>query len=219
MAGSDALPANELAKMLRALDSPRDRLLLVLLLATGLRISEALSLRVSHVCSTDLRVRDCIVVPRASMKGKLSARTCWLIPEVRVVLAAYVQWLGTLDLNQVLFPSRKGENLSVTPRHAARLLLPAFQAAAKNGHYTTHSPRKWFARRLHAAMGRDLYATAAALGHRSPESTTHYLSSTQQRIRRAINKALPEVFLGCSSFFATQGAEEDQCTSKEIVAQ
>lgn len=215
MAGADPLPANELAKMLRALDSPRDRLLLILLLATGLRISEALSLRLSHVCAPDLRVRDCIVVPRAFVKGKVSARTCWLIPEVRVVLAAYIQWLATLDMNSVLFPSRKGENLAVSPRHAARLLLPAFQAAAKSGHYTTHSPRKWFARRLHAAMGRDLYATAAALGHRSPESTTHYLSSTQQRIRRAINKALPEVFSGCSSFFGATESEEDPCIARE----
>jgi integrase len=209
MPQADPLPANELAIMLRALESPRDRFLLVLLLGTGLRISEALSLRIAHIADPDLRIRDCIVVPRNFVKGKIAARTCWLIPDIRHVAAAYISWLETRDLNQVLFPSRKGENLCVTPRHAARLLLPAFQAAAKRGHYTTHSPRKWFARKMHAAMGRDLYATQAALGHRSPMSTTYYLSSTQQRIRRAINKALPEVFSGVTSLFPQSESEEE----------
>lgn len=201
MPQSDPLPVNELARMLRALESPRDRFLLVLLLATGLRVSEALSLRVAHVLCPDGTPRDCLVVPRAYVKGQVSARTCWLIPDIRTAAVLYVQWLGNPDPGQVLFPSRKGSNLAVSPRHAARLLLPAFQACARAGRYTTHSPRRWFAQKMHATMGRDLYATQCALGHRSPQSTTHYLSSTQKRIRRAINKAMPEVFSGVTDFF------------------
>lgn len=208
MPGADPLPANELAKMLRALAEPRDRMLLVLMLATGLRISEALSLRVGHLITPDGRCKDYLLVPRAYTKTKLDARTCWLIPEVRNAVQHWATQLPTLDPGQVLFPSRKGVNLAISPRHAARALLPAFQACLRTGRYTTHSPRKWFACRLHAAMGRDLYATAAALGHRSPASTVHYLSATQRRIRAAIQKALPEVFREAATFIPAAVQEE-----------
>jgi len=194
--------------MLRALDNPRDRLLLILLLATGLRISEVLSLRLCDVVNPDFTPRHFILLNSFNTKGKLHARTLWLIPEIRLTLATYAKWLQSPSLSSPLFPSRKGTAIPVTRRHAARLLLPAFAAAATKGNYTTHSPRKWFARRLHAALGRDLYATAAALGHRSPTSTTYYLSSTQQRIRRAINKALPEVFTGVSSILIETPTQE-----------
>lgn len=207
MPQADPLPANQLGKMLRAMPNPRDRMLLVTLLATGLRISEALSLRVAHVFDADLRPKDFLMVPRTHTKGKIAARTCWLCPEVRNAFQAYLIWLDTEDPADPLFPSRKGSGLSISPRHAARVFLPAFQALAVSGHYTTHSPRKWFARRMHAAMGNDLYATQAALGHRSPTSTTYYLSATQQRIRAAIMKALPDVFEGAAELIARNQEE------------
>lgn len=215
MPSADPLPANELAKMLRALACSRDRVLLLLLLATGLRISEALSLRISHIYRDDHTAKDYLLVPREFTKGKLDARTCWLIPEIRNVLNHYIHCLDSYEPHMVIFPSQKGVNLAITPRHAARILLPAFQACIRTGHYTTHSPRKWFAQKMHAAMGRDLYATAAALGHRSPQSTTHYLSATQKRIRSAIQKALPEVFAESATWLPDAITEEAEQWKKK----
>lgn len=205
------LPANELAKMLRALSEPRDRMLLLLLTGTGLRLGEALSLRLSHIADPNGRINECGVVPRGHARSPSASRLIWLCPELRQALSQYVSYMEIRDPAGVLFPSRKGENLPISPRHATRALLPAFQAVAKHGRLSMNSPRVWFIGRVGRCLENDPYAIAVAKGaaissrFRSPEH------SVQRRIRRAIFTAMTELFSESLPEIAPESQGDEEC--------
>jgi excisionase family DNA binding protein len=54
------------------------------------------------------------------------------------------------------------------------------------GKVATHSMRKTFADRVYEALGRDIFRTQKALGHRNINSTVQYLSFKEQDIEAAI---------------------------------
>lgn len=202
MIGCRPLTPNEFALVLRAFhgrDELRNRLLFVLGVTTGFRISELLSVSISDV-HRDGRLIQRIRVQRKHMKGGRSrrgrrdrgavhGRTAVLTPLARKHLEL---WLGHLALEGALRPdaplfrSRKGTARAISRVQAYRVLRDAFEYCeldlASPG---THTMRKTFADTMYEALGHDLFKLQRAMGHASPSSTVAYLSFNEGEIDEA----------------------------------
>ncbi len=160
----------------------RDRALLELLYGSGMRVREALSLRVADVGSgRALRV-----------VGKGNRERVVLLPRAaRAALDAYVQ-RGRARLAapgvKALFVNHRGRPLSprgaqmVVRRHA-RTVLGSIRA-------TPHTLRHTFATHL-LDGGADLRSVQELLGHRSLQTTQIYTHTSRSRLKEVYDHAHP----------------------------
>lgn len=150
----------------------RDRVLVRLLLATGIRLGSALALDVGDV---DLD------------RGELALRTMKNAGTGRVFLneriAAQLRSLIGSRCAGPLFTSQSGDRLG--RRHAQRRIVAWLRAAGAR-RATTHSLRHSFGQRLLDRTG-DLALVQAAMCHRSVTSTTVYVRVSPERLRAAVS--------------------------------
>jgi integrase/recombinase XerD len=188
----DTLDEAEVAALLEAtagddLVSLRDRALLELLYAAGLRISEALQLdRVDLAGGGFVRVIG---------KGDKER----LVPVGDVAMEALARYLAERDRlvgapgtaepeAEPLFLSRRGRRLD---RMAAwRILRAAAIRAGLSGRVTPHTLRHSFATHL-LEGGADLRVVQELLGHASITTTQLYTHVTGERIRQVYARAHP----------------------------
>jgi len=165
----------------------RDRAVFAVGRYTGERISAILHLKVGDVVQAG-RVADAVTYRRASRKGKVEGRTVKLHAEAKAALAAWINTLAkdaVLTADDYVFQSRKGQGpLGRVQYH--RILKTAFEANELTGKIATHSMRKTFADRVYEALGRDIFRTQKALGHRNINSTVQYLSFKEADIDAAV---------------------------------
>jgi len=165
----------------------RDRAVFAVGRYTGERISAILHLRVGDVVQGG-RVADAVTYRRASRKGKVEGRTVKLHAEAKAALGAWINILSKDTIrtaDDYVFPSRKGQGpLGRVQYH--RILKDAVEANELTGKIATHSMRKTFADRVYEALGRDIFRTQKALGHRNINSTVQYLSFKEADIDAAV---------------------------------
>jgi len=175
----------------------RDLALFRLMTATGLRIAEALKLRIADVCRQGA-IRPDLVVTRALLKGgvgkaraALKSRTLPLGDSVRPVLEELVFALAGSSpdaetLNRPLFRGRAGRPLS--RRHAThqlrRLLLAA--GLADRAGYGWHCARRTFAGEICEVTAHDINLTREVMGHAHLETTMIYLPQNDRAAREAV---------------------------------
>jgi site-specific recombinase XerD len=195
MAGRRAFTREEEVRILQSFHgtyATRNNALFTLMMKTGLRVSEALSLRIRQVVA-DGNIVDEVEIPRAHMKGKKSGRHVMLNPAAK---AAIRQWLTTfkrledaLDPAFYLFKSRIGTNRPLSRQWAWAILKKACAVADVHGPTGCHSTRKSFAERAFVELGRDLHHLQAVMGHSSISSTIKYLGIDRNLVRRAFMAA------------------------------
>jgi site-specific recombinase XerD len=195
MAGRRAFTREEEVRILQSFRgsyAARNKALFTLMMKTGLRVSEALSLRVRQVVS-DGEVVDEVEIPRAHMKGKKSGRHVMLNPvakdAIRQWLMTFAPLVGLLDPDTYLFKSRTGANKPLSRQWAWKVLKEACAAADVRGPTGCHSTRKSFAERAFIELGRDLHHLQAVMGHSSISSTIKYLGIDRQLVYRAFMAA------------------------------
>ncbi len=179
MAGCRPLTEVEIFQVIDALKTDRDRLLFVMGIRTGFRISELLALRVKDV------YRDGHAVPRVKVmrryiKEKKGSREIPLHSQARAIIEKYVKTLTGPDL----FPSRMGGTITRYTAHT--MLKNAFNKAGLKGALATHSMRKSFAKKVYKELGNDLISLRDALGHSNVSTTMDYVTPNQAAIDRAI---------------------------------
>jgi integrase/recombinase XerD len=172
----------------------RDRALLELLYACGLRVSEALNLDLEDVSLAEQSVR---VIGKGDRERRLPVGDVALgaltryIDDVRPALLAKVPrgpGRATLRRGGPLFVSSRGERLS---RMAAwRLIRHAALVGGVRGHVTPHTLRHSFATHL-LEGGADLRVVQELLGHASITTTQLYTHLTGERIRQVYARAHP----------------------------
>jgi len=192
----DTLDAGEVVELLEAtggddLSGLRDRALLELLYAAGLRISEALSLE-----RADLSAGGGFV--RVIGKGDKER----LVPVGDIALDAVATYLSERDRlagrareaadamigREPLFLSRRGRRLD---RMAAwRVMRKAALRAGLSGRVTPHTLRHSFATHM-LEGGADLRVVQELLGHASITTTQLYTHITGERIRQVYARAHP----------------------------
>lgn len=108
------------------------------------------------------------------MKGSKQSRTVVIHPEAALNILKLINEYS-LEHEDYLFQSRKGNNKPISPRQAFEVLKTAYRAAKLQGNTGTHSMRKSFCKRVYDASGKDLLITQRAMNHVSLSSTQSYL--------------------------------------------
>lgn len=195
----DTLGVGEVASLLEAPPREsavglRDRALLELLYAAGLRVSEALGLDVEDLSLTGGFVR---------VVGKGSRERLVPVGDIALeALAAYLElvrpdWLAVLARRQAAAATSRGGPVFLTPRGrrlyrmgAWRALRRAATAAGIRSRVTPHTLRHSFATHL-LEGGADLRVVQEMLGHASISTTQLYTHLTGERIRQVYARAHP----------------------------
>lgn len=164
------LSAEEVVRLLKAVRNLKHRTVLTTIYATGLRISEALALKVSDIDSQRM------VINVRQGKGRKD-RTVMLSPQLLDLLRSYARQAGPRDW---LFPGRSLDHAL----NATALQRACVQARIKAGlskHASVHTLRHSFATHLLEA-GTDLRVIQTLLGHRSVNTTAIYTHVSTQRL-------------------------------------
>ena len=168
------LSREEVLRLLDATQNLKHRLLLSLVYSAGLRISEALHMRLRDID------RDRMVIHIKSAKGKKDRYTL-LARKVLLLLDEYCAVYAPKDL---VFPGLMTEFYS---QRAAQLIL---KTAARNAgidkRITLHSLRHSFATHL-LESGTDIRYIQTLLGHSSPKTTMIYTHVSQASVQRIVN--------------------------------
>lgn len=161
----------------------RDRAMLELLYATGIRVSELISLNVN-----DLNLSAGIVRCRGNEKERIIP----LYPAAIRALAEYVEFIRPQMIavpdEQSLFVNVSGERMS---RQGFWKIIKTYQAKAKiEKTITPHTLRHSFAAHL-LENGADLRSIQEMLGHADISSTQVYSQLVKKQLKDIYNKAHP----------------------------
>lgn len=183
MIGCKPLSQFEINIIQSELKTTRDKLIFNMGLYTGFRIMEILSLKVSDVYQNYV-VLDRVTVQRKNMKNKTSSRTILLHPTVKALIALLINE-SNLGYEDYLFRS-KHVNKAISRVQAWKILRHVIQKTGLNGKIALHSTRKTFANKMYDKLGKNIFKTAKALGHKNPMSTISYLSFRTEEIDNAV---------------------------------
>ncbi len=177
------LSAGEVARFFKAIPSLKHRTILMLAYGAGLRIGEAVRVRVSDID----RERKVIRVQQG--KGKKDRYTV-LSPAMLEILDRYCWAARPEDL---LFTTRFKDR-PITDSTVQRVCIQAREDAGIDKRISPHTLRHSFATHLLEA-GTDLRVIQVLLGHASPKTTAIYTHVSTALIGKTISPldALPEV--------------------------
>jgi integrase/recombinase XerD len=164
------LSQEEVTRLLSAAPSLKHRLLLMTIYAAGLRVSEAVRLRVTDVDSQRMLLR---VEQGKGKKDRYTLLSSRLLEELRQYCRVYhpTEWL---------FPQR-GKDLPMATATALRIYYAAKGRAHIRKDGGIHSLRHAFATHL-MDRGTDVVTIQRLLGHGHLKTTARYLHVTRQRL-------------------------------------
>lgn len=174
-----ALDKVEAARLERALErhgTPRDRALAALMLHAGLRVGEAVSLRVEDVELTDRRGKVVVRVGKGAKRREVP-----LGPEARRALREYLEAERS---GGWLFPGPNGGHITARAAQAA-VKKYAYLARLDPGAVTPHTLRHTFATRL-LRGGADIVVVAGLLGHARLDTTARYTRPRWEDMEKAV---------------------------------
>jgi len=157
----------------------RDKALLVLIYASGLRISEALA-----ICKKDLN-NDYLVVQGKGGKERIVP----LLPDAHIRINQYLDLLPfPLDSNAPIFRGEKGRVLSTGV--FSRQLIKLRRIVGLPEHTSAHAFRHSFATHL-LENGADLRSIQELLGHSDLSTTQRYTKVNMEHLSKSYKAAHP----------------------------
>jgi integrase/recombinase XerD len=181
------LSAEEVERLLASPDVSsnagiRDKAMLEVLYATGLRVSELVALKVSDV---DLDLGFLITMGKGSKERTVPIGKSAISWMSKYLVARPVLLAG--GTSSVLFISDKGSPIS---RQSFWKLIVAYGEKSKIGHINPHLLRHSFATHL-LENGADLRSVQMMLGHSDISTTQIYTHVTNERLRQIYKKFHP----------------------------
>ncbi|MEZ0346667.1 MAG: site-specific tyrosine recombinase/integron integrase [Infirmifilum sp.] len=165
------LEPDEVKKMLDAAENTRDRLILLLLFTTGLRVAELVNIRKSDVDLEKHTIR---------VKGKGSKeRYVYFSPTATELLKKQLEESNS----EWLFPSSKNPLSHIHYTTVERTLSALARKAGLNKRVTPHLLRHTFAT-LSLANGLDIREIQELLGHSNLNTTQVYAHVSRERLKR-----------------------------------
>ena len=152
----------KIKEMKETLKRDRDRIMFLLGINSGLRISDIVNRRCDEFKGDTVEVRE-------KKTGKI--KVFKLNPAVADEIHQYIE----KNPREWLFESRQGGHIST--RQARRILTDAAKVVGLE-HFSTHSMRKTFGYQAWK-MGAPIPLIMTALNHSSPKTTQSYLGITQ----------------------------------------
>jgi site-specific recombinase XerD len=167
------LSRDEVLKLLQCILSRKQRMLLTTMYATGMRVGEAVRLRVADI---DSRRMTILVACGKGDKQRLVPLSQKLLTELRLFWKTH--------RNPVwLFPSRRPDK-PLSAAAPGRTLQRAKLRAGLKRRFSTHALRHTFATELLEA-GVDLFSIQKILGHRSLSTTACYTHVRRSHLQEA----------------------------------
>jgi integrase/recombinase XerD len=163
-----AIDPEDIRVLLKVIDQPRDRALILVLLRTGMRIGELLH---TKVCDVNIRERRIDIFE--AQKNRVG-RVVYLSDDAKVALVCWLE-RRKRHTDYIFYGSREGPLCY----EAARKMFMNYLSAAGLAHrdYTLHALRHTFASELLNA-GMRLECLQQLLGHRNIEMTRRYARLT-----------------------------------------
>lgn len=153
--------------------------------ALGLRAKEMSQLLVRDVLTADGKVKEEVLLTRATTKGGKQRLVYLTNKDVRKALAAYLddrrkhETVAPLP-SSALFRSRKGGGFSP---NTMQMLFKRLYRLASLDHASSHSGRRTFATSL-IERGVDIKAVSSLMGHSTVAMTARYVDDNPVRLRR-----------------------------------
>lgn len=186
----------ERSRLLAAMPNPRDRLLVVLGLNTGFRVSELLSLR-WHQLWGEGQPLAYVEIARRNLKGGRSARRKKVLSRrlpINATAAAAIREYafavsgsGCPDPEAWVFASRKRARGVITRRQAHTILARAAVRAGLKEKVAPHGLRRAFGIDAYE-MSKDVLLVRDLLGHRSVLTTEAYLRRGEDRMHAVVHQ-------------------------------
>ena len=153
--------------------------------ALGLRAKEMSQLMVRDVLTPDGKVKDEVLLTRATTKGGKQRLIYLTNREVRRALIAYLDERRTAEARllhptSALFLSRKGGGFSP---NTMQMLFKRMYRTAGLDQASSHSGRRTFATSL-IERGVDIKAVSSLMGHSTVAMTARYVDDNPIRLRR-----------------------------------
>jgi integrase len=164
----------------------RNLALFRLMIYSGYRISEILSLTVEQVMPYPGVFVESITVERCNMNGKRHSRTVPLHPDAQKMIEIWITQ-GKLKAPDPLFKSQRGEK-AISRIQAWRIYHHVKNQLQLIGKVGPHSTRKTFAKKLYAIFEKDILKVQQALGHARTDTTAKYLDILLSDIHDGILK-------------------------------
>lgn len=181
----EVLSRAEVLRLLAAVRCLRQRTAMLCAYGCGLRISEVLALRISHIDGERMLLR---VVAGKGRKDRNLPLTRRLIERLREY------WLAEKP-QDLLFPSRYRPGEPLDAKSLQRAFRQAAEAAGITKRVSFHTLRHAYATHL-LECGVDLRVIQELLGHRSCETTaiyTHLTDKTLDRLGHALDEITAEL--------------------------
>jgi integrase/recombinase XerD len=186
----DALSISQVRKLIEqpakttTPDARRDRAMLELLYASGMRVSELISLNLG-----DVDISNCFV--RCFGKGS-KERMVPIYPQAAKIVDEYIKEVRPLwahrETEKALFLNQRGERL--TRQGLWQILKNYAKDAGLDKQVTPHTLRHSFATHM-LSGGADLRSVQELLGHANISTTQIYTHLTSEHVRNTYEKAHP----------------------------
>jgi integrase/recombinase XerD len=163
------LSKEEVVKLIAAVPRRRSQLLLKLLYASGLRVSELVHLQLHDIEGTTIHVHH-----GKGNKDRITVLPQSLADDIKV-------YIREQRLTGLLFPGRHGKPL--TTRNVQAIISRAAKRAGIAKHVTPHKMRHSFATHLLEA-GTDVRVIQELLGHSNLQTTQIYTHVSQEQIKK-----------------------------------
>ncbi|XVN42962.1 MAG: tyrosine-type recombinase/integrase [Candidatus Rickettsia vulgarisii] len=158
----------------------RNKALLVLIYATGLRISEALAINKMHLHNTEFI--------RIVGKGNKERLIPW-VPDARELILKYLSKLPyNLDDREPIFRGKMGKKLQAPVFNRELIKLRRFYGLPE--HLSAHSFRHSFATHL-LENGAEMRSIQELLGHKSLSTTQRYTKISLKHLETVYNNTHP----------------------------
>jgi len=164
------LSQNETVRLIEAADKIRDRALIMVAYAAGLRVSEVVHLRVDDIDS------ERMIIHVRQGKGNKDR----LVPLSPALLDVLRRWWRTFKPATWLFPGEDGER-PLHPVTVRNIVRDAAKRAKIKKRVTPHTLRHTYATHL-LETGTDVRTVQALLGHARLSSTMHYNHVVRQLV-------------------------------------
>jgi len=169
------LTVDEIRKLFKSTSSKKSKLIMRLLYATGLRVSECVNLKIS-----DLELKDNVAWVRAGKGGK--DRPIFFSNKLSEELNKYIQTLD--EKEQYLFPGRDNGHLST--RNIQKIINNTAKKAKIPKKVTAHKLRHSFATH-NLDKGVDIRIIQELLGHSDLSTTQIYTHVSKEQLKKVKN--------------------------------
>lgn len=176
---TDARHIRSIKKLL--IDNPRDKLLFIVAINSGLRIQDLLTIKVGNVRGSKLGTR-------ITLKEKKTGKENVLIinKEILASLDNYLCGAKNLNDDHYLFKSRKGANYPLTTYAVTGMVKRWADEINLKGNFGAHSLRKTWCFMQRKEFGASWELIAKRLNHSSPSVTRRYLGVQAEEVEEIL---------------------------------